>query len=87
VHVLAEDRNEGVLSVSRNLDLALRYLRHTYTPRSIWIDALCINQVDRAEKSVQVALMGLIYSQADSVIAWLSPEEHNSHTALSLMQH
>jgi hypothetical protein len=87
VHVLAEDRNEGVLSVSRNLDLALRYLRHTCTPRSIWIDALCINQVDRAEKSVQVALMGLIYSQADSVIAWLGPEEHNSHTALSLMQH
>jgi hypothetical protein len=34
-----------------------------------------------------VALMGLIYSQAASVIAWLGPEENDSQTALNLMQH
>jgi hypothetical protein len=87
VHVLAGNRNEGMLSISRNLDLALRYIRHKSTPRLIWIDAICINQMNREEKSSQVALMGLIYSQADSVIAWLGPDEFNSRTALSLMKH
>lgn len=55
--------------------------------RDYWIDALCINQADHDEKSIQVTVMGLIYSQADSVIAWLGPEEYNSRIALTMMQH
>jgi hypothetical protein len=31
--------------------------------------------------------MGLIYSQASAVVAWLGPEDKDSHTALRLMQH
>jgi hypothetical protein len=31
--------------------------------------------------------MGLIYSQAASVVAWLGPEENDSQKALKLMQH
>jgi hypothetical protein len=87
VHVLAKDHSEGILSISQNLDLALRHLRHRSISRLMWIDALCINQADSDEKSIQVTLMGLIYSQADSVIAWLGPEEHDSQIALILMQH
>jgi len=37
----------------------------------LWIDAICINQNDNAEKSVQVQRMDLIYSNATQVIAWL----------------
>jgi hypothetical protein len=35
------------------------------------IDQICINQNDNAEKSVQVAMMGDIYSNAESVLVWL----------------
>ncbi|KAK0614482.1 heterokaryon incompatibility protein-domain-containing protein [Immersiella caudata] len=36
-----------------------------------WVDQLCINQDDNAEKSRQVTLMWQIYSLADRVIAWI----------------
>ncbi|KAF2621405.1 HET-domain-containing protein, partial [Macroventuria anomochaeta] len=36
-----------------------------------WIDAICIDQTNVAERNYQVALMGKIYSRAFSVIVWL----------------
>ena len=38
-----------------------------------WIDALCIDQSNVAERNHQVAQMGMIYSKARYVIAWLGP--------------
>lgn len=35
-------------------------------------DAVCINQNDDAEKSIQVMMMGKIYSQALQALVWLS---------------
>jgi len=40
-------------------------------PSKLWIDAMCINQDDLAERSSQVELMGDIYSRANKVIVWL----------------
>ncbi|RYP33988.1 hypothetical protein DL767_004509 [Monosporascus sp. MG133] len=40
-------------------------------PRSLWADAVCINQQDDAEKTKQVASMADIYRQASSVLVWL----------------
>jgi hypothetical protein len=37
----------------------------------VWIDAICINQDDADERSVQIALMGKLYFQAAKVIAWM----------------
>lgn len=64
---------------TRNLEAALRYLRDhiaagTFdqsTPRYLWIDAICINQSDNAEKSIQVQRMGDVYRSADMVISWM----------------
>jgi len=39
-----------------------------------WIDALCINQADVAEKNVQVPLMGRIYQGAVRVVAFLGQD-------------
>ncbi|KAI1387504.1 heterokaryon incompatibility protein-domain-containing protein [Hypoxylon trugodes] len=39
--------------------------------RPIWIDALCINQLDKAEKENQVKLMDRIYANATTVKIWL----------------
>ncbi|KAF2677572.1 HET-domain-containing protein, partial [Lentithecium fluviatile CBS 122367] len=37
----------------------------------LWIDAICIDQTSIAERNHQVSMMGRIYSEATSVIAWL----------------
>jgi hypothetical protein len=57
--------------VTRNLERALQNLRHEERPRLLWIDALCINQHDPAERSRQVQEMGNIYSFAERVLVWL----------------
>ena len=43
----------------------------TRTPYQYWIDALCIEQCNMAERNHQVAQMGEIYSKAEVVVAWL----------------
>lgn len=42
----------------------------------IWIDALCINQADPAEKSKQIPMMRDIYAKAECVFSWLGPSDH-----------
>ena len=63
------------LFVRRNLRDALLQLRETDKPRKLWIDALCINQADDNEKSIQVNRMHMNYQHASQVIAWLGPED------------
>ena len=58
-------------AVTRNLGLALRRLRKMKDVRKIWVDALCIDQDDKAEKESQVSLMGEIYRRAAEVFIWL----------------
>lgn len=40
-----------------------------------FIDAICINQADMAERASQVSLMGQIYGKAQEVIAWVTPDD------------
>lgn len=47
----------------------------------MWIDAICINQSDVAERTAQVALMSRIYSTAKSVVVWLGPEDTSTQMA------
>lgn len=73
-----------------NLYSALRKLQ-SIPPRDghsfnlFWIDAICVNQADAEEESVQVPRMGTIYKEADLVFIWLSivskSEGCNVHTA------
>jgi hypothetical protein len=46
-------------------------LRVPESAHGLWIDAVCINQEDPNEKETQISLMGDIYSNAATVIAWL----------------
>jgi hypothetical protein len=74
------------LPITHNLDVALRHLRYKDRKRSIWIDAICINQSSVEEKSKQVAIMGHIFSQADNVIIWLGPERDLSREAIAILR-
>jgi hypothetical protein len=78
--VLCESKTIGVTC---NLWSALRRLRHETEERVLWIDALCINQKDDAERSSQVALMNRIYRDAQ-VIVWLGDEDEHTWEALGL---
>ncbi|KAH8592667.1 heterokaryon incompatibility protein-domain-containing protein [Bisporella sp. PMI_857] len=77
--------NNRRLAVTQNLAEALRYLRHKKTPRTLWIDAICINQKDLSERSKQVKRMGDIYLKAKRVVVWLGPEADDSTLVLELM--
>ena len=64
--------NEAVrFPVGRNLRKALDNLRYPDSPRVVWTDAICINQSDDNEKGFQVRLMRCIYTQAQTVCAWI----------------
>lgn len=52
----------------KNLERALREIRNEKDV-VVWIDALCINQDDAAEKGHQVAMMRKVFRVADGVIA------------------
>jgi hypothetical protein len=71
--------------VTRNLEIALRHLRYVSRPRVLWIDAICINQKNIAERSVQVMHMGEVYTKAASVIAWLGEESNDSNLAFDAL--
>ena len=76
----------STLSITRNLAIALRYLRYRDRPRVLWVDALCINQQDLGERSAQVQRMADIYSRASRVVIWLGPESHDSSMALDCIE-
>jgi hypothetical protein len=63
--------NDEVVSVTENLNSALRRLRCVHKTRRVWIDALCINQYDLDERAQQVSIMRDIYGRAKSVVIWL----------------
>jgi hypothetical protein len=73
------------LPVTQNLAEAMRYLRREDEARILWIDAVCINQQDLVERSVQVRRMGDIFKNAKQVDVWLGPESATSDVAVNLV--
>ena len=63
----------AAVEITPNLDLALRFLRRPAAARVLWVDALCINQGDVAERSEQVGFMREIYENCTRDIAWIGP--------------
>ncbi|WPA97037.1 uncharacterized protein RHO25_001645 [Cercospora beticola] len=60
-----------VLPITDNLFDALRRLRYMHASRTLWVDALCIQQYKISEMSQQVARKGDIYHGAEMVNVWL----------------
>jgi len=60
------------ISITESALKVLHHLLSEYEPPfHVWIDAICINQDDTAEKRSQLPLMRDIYQNAVQVIAWL----------------
>lgn len=92
------DSHSYYLSITRNLHDALCALRKYHLDaenpesdvvsslsRVLWVDAICIDQANAAEKGPQVAMMGDIYRSASRVIAWLGASDDTSHRAMRYM--
>lgn len=74
------------LGIGRNLFTALKALRSSEGSQFLWIDAICINQSDVAERSEQVQYMTSIYRGAVSVLVWLGEGDDESDFAMDGMQ-
>lgn len=67
--------NSQVVLVRDNCFEALQQTSLHFPGCYVWVDAICINQHDLTEKSAQVAMMGVIYTQALLVLACIGPPD------------
>ena len=77
--------NDHAFPVTSNLDVALRYLRSATETRLLWIDAICIDQNNSAEKAGQVGMMRDIYAQASRVLVWLGQSDRDIREAMAFV--
>ncbi|KAI8315340.1 hypothetical protein K4K61_002052 [Colletotrichum sp. SAR11_59] len=75
-HILIE---EHTVPITINLHSALVHLRHSSEARTLWVDALCIDQSTHGERNQQVMIMGDIYRSASQVVVWLGVAADDSH--------
>ncbi|EJT81049.1 hypothetical protein GGTG_01037 [Gaeumannomyces tritici R3-111a-1] len=52
-----------------------------------WIDSICIDQSNLAERSAQVALMGRLYRGSIRTLIWLGDDDDNCFEAWTLLDH
>lgn len=78
-----------VVYVTQSLDAALRSMRKRLGKKGgsafYWIDALCINQKDNAEKSQQIPLMPLIYPAAYLTYCWLGQADETTDQTFAII--
>ncbi|OTA98372.1 hypothetical protein M426DRAFT_113399 [Hypoxylon sp. CI-4A] len=75
------------MPIGMNLHDALQhiYVESSIAPPLLWVDAICINQSDLAERAAQVALMTSIYSNASNVVVWLGKEDSDAREAHAIL--
>lgn len=73
--------NDQEIQIQKSLHIALPYLSQRPSSRPIWVDAVCINQKDEDEKTVQIRKMSEIYQRATQVWVWLGPGLGDTATA------
>ncbi|KAK3683455.1 heterokaryon incompatibility protein-domain-containing protein [Podospora appendiculata] len=60
----------SIFPITSSCEAALRCLRLPNKGRTIWVDAICINQTSVDERSHQVQLMPVIYATAQRVLVY-----------------
>lgn len=77
--------NGSPFEITENLELAFRRLRQGSTPRTLWIDAICIDQSNIQERTQQVNLMRHIYANAHRVLVWLGESDRDINKAIKFI--
>lgn len=73
--------NHQSRSVPANTSAALRCIRRKECVRVVWIDAVCISQLDIEERGQQVALMAAIYQSSHGNLVYLGEDDGTSQQA------
>ncbi|KAK5700071.1 hypothetical protein LTR97_006206 [Elasticomyces elasticus] len=66
------------LAITKSLHNALPYLLARYKTGFLWIDQMCIDQSNLAERSAQVSIMDRIYSRGSTGLIWLGHESEDT---------
>jgi hypothetical protein len=74
------------LSITFNLHTALQAIRHGHASRVLWVDAICINQLNVEEKNHQVASMEKIFGDAWRVVVWLGRHRAAPNRLMCILQ-
>ncbi|KAF2501370.1 HET-domain-containing protein, partial [Lophium mytilinum] len=56
--------------ITKSLESALRRLRNPTKTRTLWVDAICINQSNDTERTEQMGRMREIFSQTTECAIW-----------------
>lgn len=72
--------------VRQNLYDALCQIRDVQSDVPVFVDALCINFNDNAERSRHVEMMGQIYARAASTIVYLGPKSPGADSTILVMR-
>ncbi|KAK2669006.1 Heterokaryon incompatibility [Fusarium oxysporum f. sp. vasinfectum] len=75
LEIKCDGTSSSSLRITPNVDALLRCLRASDETRCWWIDAICLDQENDAEKAEQIPAMGRIFAQAQQVHIWLGPED------------
>lgn len=74
------------MEIRPNLKAALLRFRQPNSHRYLWVDALCVDQANQEEKSIQVSMMFRIFDAADNVRVWLGEEADESTRAMEFIR-
>lgn len=77
---------EGVIWITVSCDSALRSVRRRPKPTLVWVDAVCIDQDNAHEKTIQIRLMRDIFRSAKHVYGWVGDDADNSELAMQTLQ-
>lgn len=78
--------NGFTVAIRPSLYYALRRKRLQQDDVVIWVDSLCINQADLAERARQVRRMAEIYHKAEQVCIWLGEADSSSDEGMASIE-
>lgn len=89
----SEERSQSItlngctFHITKSLHTALTHLRNRQLERTLWVDAISIDQDNINEKNEQIPLMRSIYAQAERVLVWLGEAIENGDKALEAIRY
>ena len=83
--IMVESKDSQRIKITPSLHAALSNFQGSHS-KVLWIDALCIDQTDAEEKSIQVERMATIYRKASDVVIWLGRSTQASDSAMNFIQ-
>jgi hypothetical protein len=79
-------RDIGETEITKSLFNILRHLRYAHRSRILWVDGVCIDQRNVAERNHQVAKMADVFSASTTVLVWLGAGENTDSLAFAAVE-